>query len=523
VPALVAAEQAIRSETSSSEARIELLTQARSKLSRLHDAAVRVAGITASGSADVVPRAVMAFEDLPRLQILMSGLQSAGDDLARHGLATLSPSDRIVRQFELAAEHARAAELIPIIEARLAGLPASADPPAARAPFAKVGAALSDVRSSWLVATPEPVSVATQDRLAAARQEVQDLRAAMAQDVESRLRSVLDKEQRRGSWLLAMLVISVSLSMYLTYAFYLVIRGGLDTLNQQIKRMAAGDLSGRSEPLGSDEVADTMSALTSSLTRMSDLLAAVRQGSASSTHAAEQVARGNADLRKRNQLSNDSVDEVVQGVQRFTAQLESCAHQVSTVVQVVQALRLEAERNRKQMLRLRERMTSLRGKSREIAEAVTLIDGVAFRTNVLALNASIEASKAGEVGRGFAVVAQEVRSLAQRSAESARRIGAIVGRSTDDIEQSGALVDETGMALARADEHVDKIHIAMRDVSELTRSGEADSILVLSAITKLQEEGKQSTVLVEQLAQAATALRSQGEHLTHKLDQFKLA
>jgi methyl-accepting chemotaxis protein len=299
-------------------------------------------------------------------------------------------------------------------------------------------------------------------------------------------------------------------------------RGGLKALNLQMNQMAEGDLSARPAPVGGDEVAATLQAMNASLVRLSDLLASVRLGASSVNQASLQVATGNADLRARNRDAAGSLAAVVDGVGRYAVQLEACGRQVEGVVHNVQGLRLESARSRKQMQRLRERMTALRTKSREIGEIVTLIDGIAFRTNILALNASVEASKAGEAGRGFAVVAQEVRSLAQRGAESARRIGDIVARSTEDIELSGALADETGQALAAADERVDGIHRAMDDVAVLTRNGGADSAAILEQLTAIRDATAQSLGLVEQLATASSALRGQGERLSHKIGQFRL-
>jgi methyl-accepting chemotaxis protein-1 (serine sensor receptor) len=154
---------------------------------------------------------------------------------------------------------------------------------------------------------------------------------------------------------------------------------------------------------------------------------------------------------------------------------------------------------------------------------VRLIDGIAFRTNILSLNAQVEASKAGEAGRGFAVVAQEVRSLALRSAQSARRIDEIVTRSTDEIERSGALVEETGRALAAVDGHVDRIHAAMQGVAELTRSGTSESVSILAEVKQLESGSVRNQELVDQLASAAESLRQQGGKLSQGIAQFTLA
>ena len=214
---------------------------------------------------------------------------------------------------------------------------------------------------------------------------------------------------------------------------------------------------------------------------------------------------------------------MVDGVTRYSAQIEACGRQVESVVQAVQALRLESARNRKQMERLGGRMRALRLKSREIGEIVSLIDMIAFRTNILALNASVEAAKAGEAGRGFAIVAQEVRALALRGAASARRITDIVSRSTDDIELGSELADATGRSLEQADLHVDQIHLAMDGVAGLTRSGGEETAAILGQLTAIREGCTKNLHMVEVLAAASDSLRSQGERLAHKVGQFRLS
>jgi methyl-accepting chemotaxis protein len=287
--------------------------------------------------------------------------------------------------------------------------------------------------------------------------------------------------------------------------------------------MAGGDLSARPVPLGGDEVAETMNAMTTSLARLSDLLATVRHGVGAVTQAAEQVALGNGDMTQRNRTAAERLEGVVGSVLRYTTQLEACGRQVESVVATVQQLRLDALRNRKQTQRLQEQMVSLRTRSREIGDIVRLIDGIAFRTNILSLNAQVEASKAGDAGRGFAVVAQEVRSLALRSADSARRIDQIVSRSTEEIERSGQLADETGRALAAVDMHVDHIHAAMQGVAELTRTGEHESASILGEVKELQDGSLKNQQLVDQLASAAGSLRTQGLKLSQSIAQFTLA
>jgi methyl-accepting chemotaxis protein len=397
------------------------------------------------------------------------------------------------------------------------------DRAASNAVLPVVGEYLQQVRKDLLAFEPASDVPALRASFVAAREEALKVRVELLAQVEQTLAQQLAHAQDVRNRVYGALLGAIALSLYLFYCFFLVMRGGLVQLNQQMTRMAQGDLSARLSPLGGDEVAATLNAMSSALVRLSDMMASVRHGVGGVTQASQQVAAGNAELETRNRDTAQGLASVVEGVARNAAQLEACGRQVEAVVGAVQALRLDAARNRKQMQRLRERMVALRGKSREIGEIVTLIDTIAFRTNILALNASVEAGKAGEAGRGFAVVAQEVRSLALRGAESARRIGAIVVRSTEDIETSGALAEETGLALASSDAHVDQIHHAMDDVAALTRTGGHDSAEILQQLTAISAGTDRNLKLVEQLAAASDALRSQGERLTQQVGQFRLS
>ena len=356
-----------------------------------------------------------------------------------------------------------------------------------------------------------------------AMRAVAALQRSLATDVQAQLEAQQADAQSQRHWLFGMLTLTTLLAAYLVYSFFLVMRGGLASLNLQMNRMAQGDLSARPMARGGDEVADALHAMTVALAQLSDLLASVRQGVGAITQASQQIADGNADLSSRSRRSATGLEELVSGVVGYTAQLKTCARMVESVVSTVQTLRLVSVRNRRQVQRLQERMASLRGNSREIGEIVNLIDTIAFRTNILALNAQVEACKAGDAGRGFTVVAQEVRALATRSADSARKVAEIVARSTLEIEQSGALADETGQSIAEADAHVDAIHMAITGVAELTQQGDRQSAEILEEIKVLKDGSAKNQGLVEQLAVASDALRGRGEQLSHKVGLFKLS
>jgi len=92
-------------------------------------------------------------------------------------------------------------------------------------------------------------------------------------------------------------------------------------------------------------------------------------------------------------------------------------------------------------------MSAIQSSSGKVVDIIAVIDSIAFQTNILALNAAVEAARAGEQGRGFAVVASEVRSLAQRSAQSAREIKQLIENSASNIDVGTKLVNDAGATM----------------------------------------------------------------------------
>jgi methyl-accepting chemotaxis protein len=148
------------------------------------------------------------------------------------------------------------------------------------------------------------------------------------------------------------------------------------------------------------------------------------------------------------------------------------------------------------------------------------MDAIAFRTNVLALNASVEASKAGEAGRGFAVVAQEVRSLATRSAQSASRINTIVATSIEEIDVSTSLASEASTSQQSGDAHVADLQQAMQNVVKITSHGLSTCEDFNGEIRHIKEELHQNQTLVDQLSEASKSMHMQGQKLSLKSKQF---
>jgi methyl-accepting chemotaxis protein len=166
-------------------------------------------------------------------------------------------------------------------------------------------------------------------------------------------------------------------------------------------------------------------------------------------------------------------------------------------------------------------MEGIRGASARIAEIVGTIDGIAFQTNILALNAAVEAARAGPQGRGFAVVAQEVRMLAQRSAEAAKEIKALIGGSVQQVQAGTVVVRKAGSAMQDIVSASQRVSELLAAVATGAREQSRGIGQVGDAVGELDRVTQQNAALVEQTAQAAADMRELARTLAEEVARFR--
>jgi methyl-accepting chemotaxis protein len=165
-------------------------------------------------------------------------------------------------------------------------------------------------------------------------------------------------------------------------------------------------------------------------------------------------------------------------------------------------------------------MAAIEKSTSEITQITDLIDGIAFQTNLLALNAGVEAARAGDAGRGFAVVANEVRALAQRSADAAKDIKALIASSSQQVSSGVALVGQTGDKLIHIVERVDDITVSINQIADAATLQVESLREVQSSVGEMDVMTQRNAAMAEETTAATRAVASEADELTRLVAQF---
>lgn len=168
-------------------------------------------------------------------------------------------------------------------------------------------------------------------------------------------------------------------------------------------------------------------------------------------------------------------------------------------------------------------MHGIEQSSSEISKIIGVIDEIAFQTNLLALNAGVEAARAGDAGKGFAVVAQEVRELAQRSANAAKEIKVLINTSATQVQSGVKLVGDAGQALATIVSEVQEINTHINAIVVASREQSTGLQEINTAINTIDQGTQQNAAMVEEQTAASHGLATEDGALKDLLSQFKLA
>ena len=316
--------------------------------------------------------------------------------------------------------------------------------------------------------------------------------------------------------------IVVLLAALLAWTTTRSITGPLRDAVSVARRVAAGDLTSRIEVSGHDEAADLLAALREMTGGLARMVAQIRSGAESIAVGAGQVAAGNQQLSSRTEEHASSLEETASTLEEFTTTVRQNAEHAKQASQLAAGASVTAEKGGAVVGKVVTTMQEVTTSSKRITDIIGVIDGISFQTNILALNAAVEAARAGEQGRGFAVVASEVRSLAQRSAESAKEIRGLIANSVKGVEAGARLVAEAGKTMDELVASVRQVAEIMTEIASASHEQSSGVEQINKAITQMDTVVQMNASLVEEATAAATSMAGQATGLARAVAQFRI-
>ncbi|TPP10157.1 methyl-accepting chemotaxis protein [Rhizobium glycinendophyticum] len=300
------------------------------------------------------------------------------------------------------------------------------------------------------------------------------------------------------------------------------IRFAMAELEQGLTALANGDVAFRLERAFAPRLDSLRGNFNDSVDKLQAALRTVGDNAKAINAGAAEIRASADDLAKRTEQQAASVEQTAAAVEEVTTTVKDTAQRAEDVGQLVERTRAGAERSGEVVRSAVAAMSGIEQSSQSISNIIGVIEDIAFQTNLLALNAGVEAARAGEAGKGFAVVAQEVRELAQRSANAAREIKSLIANSTAQVGNGVALVGETGTELEKIVAAVQEISHHVQAIVTAAREQSTGLQEINLAVTAMDQGTQQNAAMVEQQTAASHTLAAEADSLNTLLAQFRL-
>jgi methyl-accepting chemotaxis protein len=324
------------------------------------------------------------------------------------------------------------------------------------------------------------------------------------------------------AWIGGVVALAMLASGYLFLSFYRVMDGGLRETRRHLRAMTEGDLTTSPRPWGKDESAKLMLELSHMQASLRGMVQSVRRSSDGIVQASDDVAGGAAELSARTEHAAAALEQSALSMEQIAGKVNSSVTHTAEASRVARHNAEIAEDGGRVMREVVDTMDGIRAASARIGEIIGTIDGIAFQTNLLALNAAVEAARAGAQGRGFAVVANEVRMLAQRSAEAAKEIKALIGGSVQQVQAGTVVVRKAGAAMHEIVAASQRVSELLGEVAAGAREQSQGIGQVGHAVTQLDQVTQDNAALVERTACAATGMRELAHSLAQEVARYRM-
>ncbi|WCK68749.1 methyl-accepting chemotaxis protein [Agrobacterium tumefaciens] len=296
----------------------------------------------------------------------------------------------------------------------------------------------------------------------------------------------------------------------------------VNTIAEALNKLAQGDLSFCVDRPFAPDFEGLRNTMNDAISQMRDTLSDVARSTDQIDTGTREISQSAEDLSKRTEQQAASLEETAAALDQITVNVSNAAKRAEEARHAAATASGNAERSGKVVADAVGAMSRIESSSNQISNIIGVIDEIAFQTNLLALNAGVEAARAGEAGKGFAVVAQEVRELAQRSAQAAKEIKGLIRNSSEEVSTGVKLVSETGEALRTIQQNIVAVNDHMEAITSSAKEQATGLSEVNSAVNQMDQVTQQNAAMVEETNAASATLAQETARLRDLIEMFQL-
>ncbi|MBY5940594.1 nitrate- and nitrite sensing domain-containing protein [Halomonas sp. DP5N14-9] len=317
--------------------------------------------------------------------------------------------------------------------------------------------------------------------------------------------------------MLAVLLVTLAFSIITARSVVRPLKIALMDISEQ-----KDDLTKRLAVPGKDELSQLYRAFNDSLSNIASLVVNLKKSASAVEAVSGEITRGNQDLASRTEQQAASLIQTASSMEQITATVKQTSDSARQAQEMTREVACRANDLSQTAAQTHTAMEQIRDANQEVTRIVEAIDDIAFQTNILALNASVEAARAGDQGRGFSVVASEVQKLASRCAEEATLIRRLITTSTQRVDKGERLVASTSEALVTISEHAQQTATLVSEISTAATEQSLGIEQITQALAQLEDVTQRNTGLVERVATASESLDKRARDMASLVGRFKV-